>query len=129
MKTLLNIVFASITLLANAQTSLVPGEKSFEKKWLKNDTYQMSWFAFKDTIQIDIGEVSTQVLTDEKYLTIVTNVRLKNAQAPWVDTTVASSLTLSPIRHASYNRQRDMVLTFGNVVTGFYQDKLNQQKN
>lgn len=116
-----------ITIAVTAQTTLIPGKKSFEKKWVKNDTYQMTWFALKDTVKFEMGEVSTQVSTDAKNITVVTTVKMKNSKTPWIDTTIANISTLAPVRHASYNMQRDMVLDFGKIVTGFYNDKLKQQ--
>ncbi len=71
MRAIITTILTFITLLGVAQTILTPGKNSFEKKWLKNDTYQMKWFAMKDTVQFEIGEVSTQILTDKNYLTIV----------------------------------------------------------
>ncbi len=120
-------ISAMLSMAVIAQTNLTPGKKSFEQKWIKGDTYQMTWFAIKDTVTLEIGEVSTQILTDKKYITIVTEVKMKNSKEPWIDTTIANISTLTPIRHASYNMQRDMVLNFGKVVTGFYNDKQKQQ--
>ena len=128
MRAIITTILTFITLLGVAQTILTPGKNSFEKKWLKNDTYQMKWFAMKDTVQFEIGEVSTQILTDKNYLTIVTEVKMKNSKTPWIDTTIANISTLTPIRHASYNMQRDMVLNFGKIVTGYYKDKMKKSK-
>lgn len=127
MKLIISVMIAFITLAVNAQSSLVPGNNCFEKKWLKNETYKMTWFTLKDTVKSELAEVSTSVSLDENYITIVTLVNMKNSNFPWIDTTVANLLTLQPIRHASYNRQRDMVLNFGKTVTGFYYDKQKQQ--
>ncbi|MEJ7828486.1 MAG: hypothetical protein WKF91_09830 [Segetibacter sp.] len=127
MKLLITTIFAVLTIAGNAQMSLTPGKKVFEKTWIKNQTYQMKWFAIRDTSKFEMGTVSTQTLSDNKYLTIITRVNMKNSRAPWVDTTVAEIKTLKPIRHSSFNTQRDMVLTFGKIVTGFYNDKTKQQ--
>jgi hypothetical protein len=127
MKIIITTIFAMITIASNAQTILIPGKSSFEKKWIKSETYQMTWFAMKDTIKFEIGEVSTQILTDKNYITIVTEVKMKNSKEPWIDTTIANISTLTPVRHASYNMQRDMVLNFGKTVTGYYNDKIKQQ--
>lgn len=127
MKTVIASILTFITLTGTAQNNLMPGKKSFEKKWIKPEKYQMTWFALKDTVKFELGEVLTQVLTGKKNITIVTEVKMKNSNAPWVDTTIATISTLAPIRHASYNVQRDMVLNFGKTVTGFYNDKLKQQ--
>jgi hypothetical protein len=127
MKVIITTVFVMLCIAVNAQTNLTPGKRSFEKKWIKNDTYLMTWFAMKDTAKFEIGEVATQILTNEKNITVVTTVKMKNSKAPWVDTTIANISTLQPVRHSSYNMQRDMVLNFGKVVTGFYNDKRKQQ--
>lgn len=51
---------------------------------------------------------------------------MTNMKIPWIDTTVANLKTLKPIRHSSYNMQRDLVLNFGKIVTGFYNDKIKK---
>jgi len=45
----------------------------------------------------------------------------------WVDSTIAQLSTLKPIRHSSYNLQRDMVLNFGSSITGYYNDKVKNE--
>ena len=118
------LIFSIVT--TNAQTRLTPGTRSFQKKWIKSETYVMTWYALKDTLKMEIGEVSTEVLKEKGLFTIVTSVAMKNSKAPWIDTTVANLSTLSPIRHTSSNMQRDMVLNFGKIVTGYYSDKTKQ---
>ena len=129
MKIILSSIFAIMMLASNAQTSLVPGKRSFEKKWVQNQSYKMTWYAMKDTMKFEIAEIATQVLCDKKNITIVTAVNMKNAKAPWVDSTIANISTLKPVRHSSYNMQRDMVLNFGKIVTGFYNDKQKKQQH
>jgi hypothetical protein len=114
------------TWTVDAQSILTPSKKSFEKKWLKNQEYQMKWYAMKDTSAFEIGKVTTQVSTNNAQLTVVTQVQMNKMNAPWVDTSVAEIKTLKPIRHSSYNMQRDMVLNFGKIVTGFYNDKMKK---
>lgn len=84
----------------------------------------MAWYVLKDTTNIEIGNVTTQISVNNKTLTVVTGVSMKNAKGPWVDSTIANVKTLQPVRHASYNMQRDMVLNFGKIVTGFYNNKI-----
>jgi hypothetical protein len=126
MKLLLLSILAIISFAAHSQSLLTPSKKSFEKEWIKNSSYQMTWYALKDTSKFELGKVTTQILTDKKNLTIVTNVNMKNMKTAWVDSTIADTKTLKPIRHASYNMQRDMVLNFGEIVTGFYNDKMKK---
>lgn len=110
-----------------AQSSLVPASNAFEKKWIKNDTYEMMWYFIRDTSKFEIGKVTTHIIPDAKKITVVAKVDMKNVKDPWVDSTVANRFTLEPIHHSSSNIQRDMVLNFGKVVTGFYNDKMKKQ--
>jgi hypothetical protein len=127
---LTKILFFSILTIAsftsNAQNVLTPSKKSFEKKWVKNTNYQMTWYALKDTSKFEIGKVTTQILVDKTNLTVITQVSMQNMKTAWVDSTIANIKTLKPIRHTSYNMQRDMVLNFGKIVTGFYNDKMKK---
>ena len=127
MKIIITTFLLILAIAGNAQIILTPGKNSFDSKWIKNQTYQMKWFALKDTSKFEMGEVSTQIVSDKKYLTIITQVNMKSSKSPWVDTTIADIKTLKPIRHSSYNMQRNMELNFGKIVTGIYNDKLKQQ--
>lgn len=115
-----------MTLTSNAQSLLTPSKKSFEKKWIKNSEYQMIWYSLKDTAKFEIGKVTTQISSDKTNLTVISQISMKNMKTPWVDSTVANLKTLKPIKHSSYNMQRDMVLNFGEIVTGFYNDKMKK---
>lgn len=123
----------SVTLLVfvlisgSAQSSLIPGKNSFERKWLKNESFEMIWYLLKDTMKIEIGKVTTHTSIDKKVLTMITKVSMNNVTSSWIDSTLADITTLKPIRHSSFNKQRDMVLNFGDVVTGFYHDKVKDQ--
>ena len=127
---MMKLLFFSLLTLASftsdAQNLLIPSKKSFDKKWVKNATYQMTWYALKDTVKYEMGKVTTQISADKTNLTVITQVSMKNMKTPWVDSTIANIKTLKPVRHASYNMQRDMVLNFGEIVTGFYNDKMKK---
>lgn len=130
MKSLLPLVLLAIApFVGTTQNTLTPSAKSFEKKWIKNTSYQMTWFALKDTAKFEMGKVITQISIDKKNLLVVTNVNMKNMKTTWVDSTIAEIKTLQPIRHTSLNIQRDMILNFGKVVTGTYNDKMKKEKS
>jgi hypothetical protein len=128
MKSILFFILGITALTSNAQTLLTPSKISFDKKWVKNVNYQMIWYVIKDTAKFEIGKVTTQIFTGKTNLTVVTQVSMKNMKTPWIDSTVANLKTLKPIRHSSHNEQRDMVLTFGKIVTGFYNDKIKKSR-
>jgi hypothetical protein len=123
-----SLLFLLLSMVTFAQIRLTPGKNSFEKRWIKTGSYQMIWYVQKDTSKIVIGEISTKVLTSRKFLTIVTSVAMKSSQGTWIDSTVAWLQSLAPLRHSSNNAQREMVLNFGPIVTGYYNDKVKQEK-
>jgi hypothetical protein len=116
------------TTTINAQPVLLPGKKAVEKKWIKDEQYQMAWYALKDTVRIEMGKVNTEIITGKKQLLVITRVSMKQMKAPWTDSTIADSKTMAPVYHSSYNMQRDMVLNFGNPVTGYYNDKMKNKR-
>lgn len=123
MRNIVLLLLLMISLVSPAQNLLVPGTKSFEKKWVRDDSYEMTWYAFRDTSKIEIGKVSIQIINNRKNVIVVTQINLKNMRGPWIDSTIADAQTLKPVYHSSYNMQRDMVLIFGRIVTGYYKDK------
>lgn len=106
-----------------SHAQLRPAPESFEKKWVKPETYNMTWFALRDTAKIEIGRVSTRINENEGQIVVISTVDMKGMKGTWIDSSICEKTTLRPIRHASYNQQRDMVLNFDKVVTGFYTDK------
>ena len=126
MKFILSMIFLLPALFVNAQTRLVPAKKLVDKKWLTDQRYQMAWYAIRDTARFEIGKITVQVSNGNSRITVITQVNMKNAKSPWIDSTIANAEDLAPVYHSSYNAQRDMVLNFGKVVTGFYTDKVNK---
>jgi hypothetical protein len=127
MKSLLLYIMLFKSFAGGSQNVLTPSANSFEKKWVKNANYQMSWYMLKDTAKTEIGMVTTRIMVDKTTLTAITEVGINNMKTPWVDSTIAHLSTLEPLRHASHNMQRDMVLNFGKIVTGFYHDNIKQK--
>lgn len=126
MRSIILFLLAIITFSAKAQTVLMPSKNAVDSRWVKNDSYQMIWYALRDTSKFELGKVSTQISVNETDITAITQVAMKSMNSPWVDSTIADTKTLKPVRHSSYNMQRDMVLNFGKIVTGFYNDKMKK---
>jgi hypothetical protein len=124
MKHFLAFIFGFLTLMTNGQNRLVPGKNGIERKWIKEEEYQMTWYAMKDTSKYEIGKVGTKLTLDKDRVIIVTEVHMKQMKSPWIDSTVASAESLKPIYHSSYNGQREMTLNFGKIVSGYYFDKV-----
>jgi hypothetical protein len=124
--TLLFFVFTTLTV--RSQQLIVPGKNVADKQWIQAKTYQMDWSMLMDTMRITIGTVNTNIAILNDKVQVITNVTLKAASSSWVDTTIVRKADLSPVYHASYNSQRDMVLYFGKQVKGWYTDKTTGMK-
>ncbi len=124
MKKIITSIVLFLAICANAQPRLVPGNNAVEMNWIKNTSYQMALYAMKDTVKIDIGKTRTSINIRNNKIIVVTDISMKQVQSFWIDSTIADAKDVSPVYHSSHNAQRDMVLSFGRIVKGFYNDKI-----
>ncbi len=117
---LLTLGFA---LQAIGQEPLHPKNNPADMDFMSSDTSEMSWFMVMDTTEMQIGVVETDIQKQKDRIYIITTVHMKQSPTKWVDSTVVSTRDFAPIYHSSFNQQRDMVLKFGEKVTGYYLDK------
>ena len=109
------------------QAVIVPGSSAIQQKWINADLAQMNWYVTNGTNKVLIGQVLTQLSKKDKQLLMITTVKMKQFTTFWTDTSIAELPSLSPVYHSSYNSQRDMVLKFGPVVTGYYNDLMKKE--
>lgn len=128
MKNIFTFLFLFTVLLVNAQDKLVPGDKSIETKWIKDETYTMKWYTVRDTIKFEIAKVVTTIDAGKDKLSIYTDVQIRNAKTQWVDTTIVALPSLKPVHHASYNLEREVVVNYGKKITGHHELKQTQKK-
>lgn len=130
MKTLLiTLFFSALALNLSAQQSaLTPANNPINANLVTSENYEMTWYVLNGSTKIEIGTVATEIQKNKDDLLIITTVNMKRSPAPWVDSTVAKLPNFAPVHHSSYNMQRDMVLNFGNTVTGYYLDKKTNSK-
>ncbi len=105
------------------ETLMNPTNNTANKKLLKADTSVMSWFMLQDSLKIPIGNIQTDIEKKNEQIYIITTVSMKQAAGKWIDSTVVGARNFKPIYHSSYNQQRDMILKFGEKITGYYLDK------
>lgn len=119
------IVFIVNTTLSTfaQEKQLTPLNHPANERLLRTETYIMDWLMLTDTTEVKIGEVETQIQKKDAVIYLITKVKMNQSSDKWVDSTVVSSENFKPIYHASYNKQRDMVLKFNKNVTGYYLDK------
>ncbi|MEO6174502.1 MAG: hypothetical protein ABIP27_05055 [Flavobacterium circumlabens] len=132
MKTIKSLLLISSFLVMcvtlNAQEKIQsPEHNEIMASLIKNEAYEMNWFAFRDTVKIEIGKVFTTISKTKNTLKVTTTVKMKD-KPDWVDETIAELPELKPVRHTSVNTQRDITLNFGKQTTGFYLDKTGNKK-
>lgn len=120
--TLLLIFGISIQLFSQ-EMLLIPSNNTANKDLIKSETSEMSWFMLQDSLKIQIGSIQTQIQKEKEKLYIITEVNMKQSPSKWIDSTIVETKTFKPIYHSSFNQQRDMVLKFGENITGYYLDK------
>ncbi len=114
----------NISLAAFCQEApLTPLNHQADASLLKSETYIMDWLIIRDTIEIKIGEVETQIQKKEEVIYFITKVKMNQSTGVWIDSTLITSDNFKPVYHSSYNQEREMVLSFNNEVTGYYLDK------
>jgi hypothetical protein len=122
------LLFLLINFNTMAQDKIqTPKQNEIIKARIKNEEYEMNWFGVRDTMKIEIGKVLTRISKTDKSLKITTIVKMKN-NPDWIDESIAELPDLNPITHTSVNTQREILLNFGKVTTGYYEDKIGKQK-
>ncbi|WP_294276807.1 hypothetical protein [uncultured Chryseobacterium sp.] len=127
---LLSVLLFLQPVFSNAQQTVqTPKKNQVDGSLIKNEVYSMIWYALKDTAKVEIGKVETQILKSGKNITVSSTVKMKN-MPDWKDETVAEFSNFSPVKHTSFNVQRDILLDFGkeNTVTGYYLDKTKNNR-
>ncbi|MFT5891494.1 MAG: hypothetical protein ACI9Y7_001598 [Dokdonia sp.] len=125
---LLLFILGTSAQATSQEMPLSPQNNPADMGLMKSETSEMSWFMVRDSTEIQIGDVQTKIQKEKDKVYIITTVDMKQSPIKWVDTTVVRTLDLEPIYHSSFNQQRDMVLNFGEKVTGYYLDKPTNTK-
>ncbi|HTE24658.1 DUF3108 domain-containing protein [Flavitalea sp.] len=123
MKQFLILLIFLVPAMAFSQMLLKPGNPCIEYKRISDETSNMIWYLMQDTTKIEIGRITSDIQTDSLNLTVITTVRMRQAPTAWIDSTIADRNSLKPVYHSSYNTQRDMIIRFDSLITGYYADK------
>ena len=122
------LLFFSASVLNAQDKTQSPKHNDVNSTLIKNEETEMNWYAVKDTTKIEIGKVITKISRASNEVNITTTVKMKGAPSDWTDETSAKLPSLAPVKHSSFNMQRDMVLNFDKEVTGYYLDKASNKK-
>lgn len=125
---ILLIAFGASAPIFSQNPALSPTNNPTNSKLLKPETSEMNWFMVKDSVKVQIGKLQTQIEKKKNQTFIITTVEMKQSSTKWIDSTIVETQNFKPIYHSSYNQQRDMVLKFGEKITGYYLDKQTKNK-
>ena len=108
---------------------ITPNCNPFDSDLLKDENYRMLWYLEKDTAKLEIGKISTNIKVHNHNVCVTKSIALVGVPSKWVDTTIAKIKNLKPIYFSSFNEERDMVLKFEESITGYYFDKISNEKD
>lgn len=125
---ILLVTFGTSIQVFSQEILLSPLNNTANKSLIKSGTSEMAWFMLKDSLKIQIGNVQTKIQKEKERIYIITTVNMKQSPTKWIDSTIVETQNFKPIYHSSFNQQRDMVLKFGEKITGYYLDKKTETK-
>lgn len=128
MKKIIVTILGVLATTTYGQEILTPGSDPIEKNTITDEAYTLDWYMVQDTIKRSVGKVDTEIIVKDDEISFVVNVKIPNTTSPWVDTTIVKRKDFAPVYHSSYNQNRDMVLKYGDSLTGYYLDKKSQEK-
>ncbi|RBL93397.1 hypothetical protein DF182_12840 [Chitinophaga flava] len=110
----------------------IPGKSQaqgvFDNKLLKSGKYTLACYSVNGGNELAIGTFTIGINTTNDKLALTTVMALSGLEE-WKDTAISDLSTFKPIYRASHNTMKEMVLYFGNDVTGYYLDKKTGKKN
>jgi hypothetical protein len=123
-KTLGAILFILLTIKGTGQTDrpLSPENNQADHLLLNSGTSTMDWSMVRDITKFPIGKVKTKIIKGDDEILVVTEILARHSQVKWVDSTIVGAINFHPIYHSSYNRQRELIMTFSDSVKGQYKD-------
>lgn len=122
------ILIAATSLLVAAIPGNSQAQGKFDSKLLKDGKYTLACYTVNSGSESEIGTFTIGINTTNDKLSLTTITALTGLEE-WKDTSISDLSTFKPIYRASHNSMKDMVLHFGNDVTGYYVDKKTGKKN
>jgi hypothetical protein len=129
MRSLATLLLISATLFCKAQALLTPADNAFDRKWIKNGTYEMACYAYSNGQQVEISTFTVQINSTDKALAVYTALQMRGSEDLIIDTSIADGSTFKPIYRSSFSKTKAMVVNYGKEVTGHYHDKQTGKKH
>ncbi len=123
MRTVSVIILVFVSMSANAQSLLKPGDNSFDKNFIKSTHYEMSYFAVSGRQTVEISSFDVEVNVNRKTVEVYTRINTPAGNSIWIDTSIADVNTLKPVYRSSDNSDKQYHIKYDNAIEGYYFDK------
>lgn len=123
MRTASVIILVFVSLRANAQSLINPGDNSFDKNYIKSTHYEMSYFAVSGRQTVEISSFDVDVKVNGKTISVYTRINTPGGNSIWSDTSIADIHTLKPVYRSSDNSDKQYHIKYGSAIEGYYYDK------
>lgn len=123
MRTISAIFFAFLSLNANTQSLLKPGDNSFNRNFIKSTHFEMAYFVVSGRQTLEISSFDVEINANEKTISVFTRISSPAGNSIWADTSIADITTLKPIYRSSNNSDKQYHIAYGNTIEGYYYDK------
>lgn len=122
MKIILSILALTLITFVNAQNN-----STFESKWIKNESCDMTFYSIKDTIKTVIGEIENKLEINEGIIIQSMTFKSKMFKNDFVDVTEYRLSNLKPIFHSSNNDQRFLTVVYGDTIHAIYRSVIDKR--
>lgn len=122
-----SILISSASLFLTAIGGESQAQEKFDSKLLKNGKYTLACYTVNDGSESAIGTFTIGINASNDKLALTTITALAGLEE-WKDTAISNLSNFKPIYRASHSTMKDMVLHFGDNVTGYYVDKKTGKK-
>ncbi|MEI3802840.1 MULTISPECIES: DUF3108 domain-containing protein [unclassified Chitinophaga] len=122
-----SILISSASFLLTVIVGKSQAQDKFDSKLLKNGKYTLACYTVNSGSESAIGTFTVGINAFGDKLALTTTTALAGLEE-WRDTAVSNLNNFKPIYVASHSTLKDMVLHFGNNVTGYYVDKKTGKK-
>ncbi|SEW51514.1 DUF3108 domain-containing protein [Chitinophaga arvensicola] len=122
-----SILFPAALLFLTAMGNSALAQDKFDSKLLKNGKYTLACYTVNNGSESEIGTFTIGINTSGDKLALTTITALAGLEE-WKDTAISDLSSFKPVYRASHSTLKDMVLHFGNNVTGYYVDKKTGKK-
>ncbi|MCW3464480.1 DUF3108 domain-containing protein [Chitinophaga nivalis] len=122
---LILLSFASLSL--TAMGGKARAQEKFDSKLLKSGKYTLACYVVNNGDESAIGTFTIGINTANDKLALTTITALTGMEA-WMDTSISNLNNFKPVYRASHSSLKDMVLHFGDHVTGYHVDKKTGKK-